>query len=95
MKQEDYRIPRTLDDPGYFLIFQFDTAMVFLVVFLMCVAFNIIAALLLALIVVKIYVQLKENGDRGLVKHLIYWYLPSELWISPYWVSSKREFGGR
>lgn len=95
MKSEDYRIPRTLDDPGMFLIFKFDTAVVFIVVFLLTVAFSIVASILLALVITKVYVQLKENGDRGLIKHLIYWYLPSDMWLSPYWPSAEREFGGR
>lgn len=95
MKNEDYRIPRTLDDPKMFLFFRFDTAMVFLIVFMLTIAFSIVIALLLSLMAAKIYIQLRENGDRGLVKHLVYWYLPSDLWLSPYWPSAEREFGGR
>ncbi len=94
-QSQQYLIPRTLDDPNLLLFFQADTASCFLVVFLLSVSINFIFAALLAFVVTKSYVQLKENGDRGLILQLLYWYSPSEMWLSRYLPSHVREYSGR
>jgi conjugal transfer pilus assembly protein TraL len=95
MSQEGYWVPRTLDDPPMLLFFQADTASVFLVVFLLTISFSFIAGVLLAYAVTRVFVQLKENGDKGLIMQILYWYTPSDLWLSPLWSSSVREYCGR
>ena len=67
MSQENYWIPRTLDDPPMLLFFQADTATIFLTVFLLLIAFNFMFACVIAWICTRTYVQLKENGDKGLI----------------------------
>lgn len=95
MNNEEYWIPRTLDDPPLFLFFQMDSAMLFLTLFLLTISFNILLAVIVAVGVTRLYVQLKENGDKGLVTQLCYWYTPSGMWLSPFWTSSVREYAGR
>lgn len=95
MSQEGYWVPRTLDDPPMLLFFQADTASVFLVVFLLTISFSFIAGVLLAYAVTRVFVQLKENGDKGLIMQILYWYTPSDMWLSPLWSSSVREYCGR
>lgn len=95
MSQEGYWVPRTLDDPPMLLFFQADTASVFLFVFLLTISFSFIAAVVLAVMVTRVYVQLKENGDRGLIMQILYWYTPSDLWLSKLWPSHVREYCGR
>lgn len=92
---EQYLIPRTLDDPNLMLFFQADTAVTFLVVFLLTISINFIFAAVFAFVITKSYVQLKENGDRGLILQLLYWYSPSETWLSRYLPSHVREYSGR
>lgn len=95
MSQNSYWVPRTLDDPPMLLIFQADTAALFLVVFLLTISFSFIAAVILAYSLTKVFVQLKENGDKGLIMQILYWYTPSDMWLSKLWSSSVREYCGR
>lgn len=95
MSQESYWVPRTLDDPPMLLFFQADTASVFLVVFLLTISFSFIAGVLLAYFCTRLFVQIKENGDKGLIMQILYWYTPSDMWLSKLWSSSVREYVGR
>lgn len=95
MSAENYWIPRTLDDPPMLLFFQADTATIFLTVFLLMISFNALFAVVLAWLASRMYVQLKENGDKGLIMQICYWYTPSHLWLSRIWSSSIREYCGR
>lgn len=95
MSVENYWIPRTLDDPPMMLFFQADTAILFITVFLIGISFTVIGATILAFFLARIYVQLKENGERGFIMQLLYWYSPSEFWAAPIWSSSVREYCGK
>ncbi len=95
MAEENYWIPRTLDDPPLMLFFQADTAMVFIIVFLLGISFTIIGAVILAFIVTTTFVRLKENGERGFIMQMLYWYTPSTAWAGKIWSSSIREYAGK
>lgn len=95
MAQENYWIPRTLDDPPMMLFFQADTFMVFISIFLILISFTIVGAGIIAFLATRLYVQLKENGDRGLIMQLVYWYSPSHLWASSILSSSVRGYCGK
>lgn len=95
MSAENYWIPRTLDDPPMMLFFQADTAILFITVFLILISFTVVGATIVAFLATKVYVQLKENGEKGLIMQLLYWYSPSHLWVAPVWSSSVREYCGK
>lgn len=92
---QGYWIPRTLDDPKLLLFVEIDTGVIFLTTFLICLLFNFVFAAIFSYFITRGYVYLKENGDRGLIARLCYWYLPSEFWLSKFWPSHKREYCGR
>lgn len=95
MTNEDYWVPRTLDDPKLVLFFEMDSSVLFISTFLVFGLFNFLLGAVVASVLTRLYVQLKENGDKGLITQLFYWYTPSYLWLSPFWNSSVREYAGR
>ncbi len=88
-------IPRTLDAPYLFLFVEADTATVFLVLFFLGALFNIVVAIPLSWLIVRVYVRHKNVGARGLLLHQAYWWTPSTLWLSRLARSSRREYAGR
>ena len=43
----------------------------------------------------RFYAHLKEEGGRGLLPRILYWYTPSSYWLSQYLPSYAREYLGR
>ena len=92
---DDYWIPRNLDAPPLFFLWEADSAM--LVIF-----FLIIGGLLnmfflgvvLAIVFGRGYAHLKEEGGRGLIMKILFWYTVSELWLSKRFPSHIREYIG-
>ncbi len=91
----NFWIPRTLDAPPLFLMFESDAASLFIVTFLVLVTFNIVLATAVALMLYNAFMKMKENGGKGLITQIMYWYSPSDIWVSKYWPSSVREYSGR
>lgn len=95
MDIEHYLIPRHLDAPPMFLIFEADTA----AIFLGCLFFGLMfqAVLVFApigLVLARAYARLKAEGGRGIFVQTMYWYTPSKLWLRrtpPSWI---REYIG-
>ena len=50
--------------------------------------------LVLAIVFGRGYATLKEEGGRGLLMKILYWYTPSELWLSKRIPSHIREYIG-
>ena len=96
--EERFYIPRTLDDPPLFFMFQFDDAMVFIACVVICAlmgtALMFIVGIVLGMTVAKAYGRLKEEGGRGLLIRILYWYTPSEWWFRSMTPSHVREYIG-
>ena len=90
-----YWIPRTLDDPPLFFIWEFDSAAVFLLSFMLgLVADQFILGVTVGFLLTKGYVKLKEEGGLGLLQRFMYWHTPSEWWLTKSTPSHKREYIG-
>jgi conjugal transfer pilus assembly protein TraL len=95
MDEEDYWIPRHLDAPPLLFLWEADSAI--LVVFWLIVGgvLNMfLLGLVLAIVFGRGYATLKEEGGRGLLMKILYWYTPSELWLSKRIPSHIREYIG-
>jgi conjugal transfer pilus assembly protein TraL len=95
MDEEEYWIPRHLDAPPLLFLWEADSAI--LVVFWLIVGgvLNMfLLGLVLAIVFGRGYATLKEEGGRGLLMKILYWYTPSELWLSKRIPSHIREYIG-
>jgi len=76
---EEFWIPRTLDDPNLFFIWEMDSAMIFLsCAFIGIVISSITLGIVAGFFATKGYAKLKEEGGRGLLVKFLYWFFPSE-----------------
>ena len=91
---EDFRIPKTLDDPALILFFEADTAVLFVGVIGIFGLISFIGGIVLAYFTAKTYNKLKANGSKGMILQMAYWYFPSG-WLSETYPSSIREYIGR
>jgi conjugal transfer pilus assembly protein TraL len=95
MGEEDFWIPRKLDASPLFFIWEADIAMVYVVWILLGGVLNmILLGIFFALVFGRGYARLKEEGGKGLIIKLLYWYTPSEMWIAKSLPSHLREFVG-
>lgn len=95
MREDDFWIPRTLDAPSLFFIWEADIAFVYIIWFIMGGVLNMyLLGITFALVFGRGYVRLKEEGGKGLILKLLYWFTPSDLWISKSLPSHFREFIG-
>lgn len=91
---EGYWIPRTLDDPPLALFFELDTALIFMTVVLIFGMISMLVGGVMALVICKMFVRLKDNGGKGMLIQVLYWYLPSDV-FSKWLISSQREYVGK
>lgn len=95
MDDNDYWIPRNLDAPALFFMWEADSAMLFIGCLVLAGVMNMfLVGIVIAVIVNKAYGHLKEEGGRGLLMRMLYWYTPSELWLSKRLPSHVREYVG-
>lgn len=91
---QGYWIPRTLDDPPLVLFFEFDTALIFVVVILLFGMISMLVGGVMALFICRMYIRLKDDGGKGMLIQAVYWYLPSDV-FSKWLNSSQREYVGK
>ena len=95
MNQDDFLIPRTLDAPPLFFIWEADSAMIVIFLLIIGGVLNMfLLGALLAFVIGKGYAQLKEEGGSKLMMKIMYWYTPSDVWLSKHAPSHVREFIG-
>jgi len=95
MDEDIHWIPRNLDAPPLFFMFEMDTAMIWVVFILFGSMMNMFfLGLFLAWSVGNGYARLKEEGGSGLISKILYWYTPSEYWVSDQHPSHVREYIG-
>jgi len=91
---DNYLIPRHLDAPPLLFMWEADTAMIFIVLMLMGMLLqSVILGLGSAILVTRVYRRIKEEGGRGLLVKLMYWYWPSD-WVTSRHPSHVREYYG-
>ena len=90
-------IPRNLDAPALFFLWDVDVATVLLSCTILGSILGVsglIVGMSLGWLLSRSYAQLKHEGGRGLCLKLMYWYLPGQ-WLCPELPSSWREMRGR
>lgn len=93
--EDDFWIPRNLDAPALMFMWEADSAiLVILFLILGGVLQMPILGFFLAIVVGKAYQYLKEEGGKGLIVKILYWYTPSDLWLSKRYASHIREYIG-
>lgn len=95
MSTEDYWVPRTLDAPNLFFLWEADQALMFMFwVFLFSVMGMFPLGVILGFVSSRVLARVKEEGGKGLFIRVLYWYSPSDLWFSEERASHMREFLG-
>ena len=90
-----YWMPRTLDDPPLFFVWEGDSAGVFILAFGFGFVMDMfIPGVLAGFILTRAYVKLKEEGGLGLMQRFLYWYTPSQYWLKKSTPSYIREYIG-
>ena len=79
MDEENFYIPRTLDDPKLFLVWELDCAMIAMIAFFVSLAAGFFFAVAVSYFATSGYVRLKQEGGRGLIQKMYYWFFPCEL----------------
>lgn len=92
---EDFWIPRNLDASPLLFIWEADIAFVHMAWIVLGGVLNMLAVgLVFSIMVGRAYARLKEEGGPGLLLKILYWYTPSEWWLSKDLPSNIREYIG-
>lgn len=82
MDDKEYWMPKNLDAPPLFFVWEADTAVLWIFWVFMGAMLNMfVLGLAFAVIFSKGYSYLKEEGGKGLIMKLLYWYTPSDMWV--------------
>lgn len=93
MSEDEFWIPRTLDDPNLLFMWEADNAMIWIGFVLFGSIMNMfLLGVVLAYAFGRGYAKLKEEGGTGLITKLIYWYAPSSLMGANEIPSHQREY---
>lgn len=98
MSHENCRIPRTLDDPALLFLWELDTAVVFLIwviVGAVLGGLGLLFGVFIGAVCTRGYTRLKEEGGRGLIAKMVYWFTPLSTLFSTQNPSHVREHIGR
>jgi len=101
MADESHIIPKHLDDPPMYLMWDADEAWAFLGPVMMVVAFspslvNFLLGGVMGFFAMRTLGRIKSAGGKQLIRHALYWYTPTDAWFkfvrTP--PSDIREFSG-
>jgi type IV conjugative transfer system protein TraL len=86
MSEESHTIPKHLDDPPMYLMWDADEAYaflgpVFIVVALSPSLMNFLIGGILGYFTSHALARIKSAGGRQLIKHALYWYTPTDAWF--------------
>lgn len=98
VNEEDFWIPRTLDAPALFFLWELDSAILFIGWSLLGAimgGMGFLFGIVLGWGSARAYSQLKEEGGRGLIIKILFWFTPSEFWASKKHPSHVREYIGK
>lgn len=96
MSENSFYIPRELDAKPLIMLWEYDTAMIAIMTFLIIAMLGgAILAIISSYIAVKNWILLKENGGDGMLLRLFYWLFYSDFIVTkPQYRSEAREFIG-
>jgi conjugal transfer pilus assembly protein TraL len=97
MNADDYKyyVAQTLDDPPRFLLWDFDVAMIFIVMLgVGIMAGWLVLGGLAGVIAAWFYIRAKSGKTRGYGLHLLYWFMPAAISTKRSPPSSFRNFIG-
>lgn len=97
MNEDDYWIPRTLDAPALFFLWELDVAVIFIswaILGAIMGGLGFLFGVILGWMSARGYSQLKEEGGRGLITKILFWFVPSQ-WASRRHPSHIREYIGK
>ncbi len=97
MEEGSYVVPKHLDDPPMYLIWDADEALAFLIPFCVLLIYQaFIVGLIIGVVCMRALGQLKAVGGTQLIRHGVYWYTPSDWWFKFTYTppSHRREFIG-
>jgi len=92
-----FYIPRTLDDPPLFFLWAFDEASLFIACALLGGMLGkelAILGVVMGWVAARGLARIKQQGGRGLLVRVLYWYIPSEWWFPTLTPSWAREYLG-
>ena len=92
--RNNYWIPRQLDAPPLFFLWEADTVVIVVILMMMGLMTSVILGMGLSYLCARGYVRLKEEGGAGLIVRLAYWFTPSDVFISKKLPSYIREYVG-
>jgi len=91
---QDYMIPRNLDAPPLLFMWEADSAGVYLLFFFLGALMQMfVFGVICAIVVGRAYARLKDEGGKGLLMKMVYWYTPSS-WLTTRHPSHIREWIG-
>jgi conjugal transfer pilus assembly protein TraL len=94
---ERFAIPRTLDDPPLFFLWNFDEAAVVILWGMLCGLLSgklFIPGIVIGVLCARQFARVKTEGGRGLLVRALYWYTPSDWWFPTVTPSHVREYLG-
>ena len=95
MDEQDYWIPRTLDDPPLLFMWEMDIAFIVICCLILGGLLNMfMIGVLMAYVIARGYAYLKDEGGSGLIIKILFWYTPSDVWFSKRLPSHIREYIG-
>lgn len=95
MNDEDYWVPRNLDAPPLLFMWEADSAMLVIFWLIMGGVLNMfLVGVVFAIAFGRGYGHLKEEGGKGLLMKIFFWYTPSETWLSKHIPSHIKEYIG-
>ncbi len=92
---EQYWIPRRLDDPPQFFFWDADAA--FMVIFfglMGAMLGQILVGVVIGLLLARGLGRIKAEGGYGIIPRFLYWYTPSAWWLKSRAPSHVREYIG-
>ncbi len=86
MSEESHIIPKHLDDPPMYLMWDADEAYAFLGPVFLVVAFspslmNFLLGGILGFFSMRTLARIKSAGGKQLHQHALYWYTPTDAWF--------------
>lgn len=90
---KEFRVPRRLDDPPFLLFWRIDSVIVVTVFFVLGTLLQIpLAATLLGIVLARLWARVRDDGKRGMLGGICYWYTP--VWLRGRPLSYVQEYHG-
>lgn len=95
-QDNSFYMPRELDAKPLIMLWEYDTVVIVLVVFMMItMILNAFAGMIVCYFSAKTWLYVKAYGGDGMIMRLIYWTFFSEVFVKlPQFRSENREFIG-